>query len=176
MTAETAPPPAAFSKAVCQFSSRDAAATTALAERMADHLRAGDVLLLSGDLGAGKTHFARSLIQHLLAADGLSEDVPSPTFTLVQTYATKVVEIWHADLYRLTDPQELWELGLDEAFETAISLIEWPERLDQDLPDGAVWLRFDFDPQNPDFRRLSLFSTANSSLANRLAKTMERPA
>ncbi len=103
----------------------------------------GDVLLLSGGIGAGKTHFARSVIQTRLAAAGLVEDVPSPTFTLVQTYEDGgVSEIWHADLYRLTHPpDEVEELGLIDAFSDAICLVEWPDRLGGDLvPDGAVSL------------------------------------
>ena len=78
------------------------AATTALAERLAPRLGPGDTLLLSGPIGAGKTHFARALIKARLRAAGRDEDVPSPTFTLVQTYDDGICEIWHADLYRLT--------------------------------------------------------------------------
>lgn len=96
------------------------------AERFADHLKQGDCLLLSGPVGAGKTHFARSVIQSLLVD---FEDVPSPTFTLVQTYPTRIGEIWHADLYRLGHVDELTELGLEDAFDTAVTLIEWPDRL-----------------------------------------------
>ena len=114
-------------------------ATCALASQLATRLSPGDVLLLSGGIGAGKTHFARCLIQSML---GWAEDVPSPTFTLVQTYDTEKAEIWHADLYRLTSPDEVIELGLDEAFETAICLIEWPDRLGSLVPSDALRLQF----------------------------------
>lgn len=111
-------------------------ATTALAQCLGERLTAGDTILLSGDVGAGKTHFARALIQSLLA---VFEDVPSPTFTLVQTYdAASGAEIWHADLYRLTDPSETDELGLTGAMETAICLIEWPDRLAHLRPNDAL--------------------------------------
>ena len=80
-------------------------------------LNAGDVLLLKGDIGAGKSFFARSLIQSL---QDTPEDVPSPTFTLVQTYQTRIGEVWHSDLYRLQSIYEVEELGLWEAFESAI--------------------------------------------------------
>lgn len=116
----------------------DADATTALAARIAPLLRPGDVLLLDGPIGAGKTHFARALIQARLAAEGRAEEVPSPTFTLVQTYDVAGAEIWHADLYRLTDPAEAEELGLAEAFAEAIVLIEWPDRLGSLRPDRAL--------------------------------------
>ena len=111
----------------------------------------GDVVLLSGVVGAGKTHFARSLIQSQLSTP---EDVPSPTFTLVQTYETKHGEIWHADLYRLTDAQEIEELGLTEAFETAICLIEWPDRLGDLAPQHALSLTI-VDGDQPDARTLT---------------------
>ncbi|WP_102223907.1 tRNA (adenosine(37)-N6)-threonylcarbamoyltransferase complex ATPase subunit type 1 TsaE [Acidimangrovimonas sediminis] len=115
-------------------------ATAALARRLAPALKPGDVLLLEGPIGAGKTHFARALIQALLAEP---EDVPSPTFTLVQTYETADgAEIWHADLYRLTDPSEVMELGLDAAFDSAICLVEWPDRLGEEAPEDALHLTF----------------------------------
>lgn len=119
--------------------------TRALAERWAPHLRAGDVLLLEGSVGAGKTHFARSLIQALLIAP---EDVPSPTFTLVQTYEASGFEIWHADLYRLSAPEEVVELGLDEAFSTALCLVEWPDRLGTEFPAQALRLHFETTSEN----------------------------
>ena len=110
--------------------------TAELAQRLGAQLSAGDTILLTGDVGAGKTHFARALIQSLLAA---YEDVPSPTFTLVQVYdAVSGIEIWHADLYRLSDPSETEELGLTDAMENAICLIEWPDRLADLRPDDAL--------------------------------------
>jgi len=106
------------------------AATERLAAIIAGKARGGDAILLSGDLGAGKTHFARAFINTLARAP---EEVPSPTFTLVQTYdaeaAGEPVEIWHFDLYRLKSPEETLELGIDEAFAEGIALVEWPDRL-----------------------------------------------
>lgn len=123
-----------------RFASEDE--TRRFAERLAPRLGTGDTILLAGGLGAGKTHFARALIQARLAAAGQMEDVPSPSFTLVQTYSDSTNEIWHADLYRLSDPVEVIELGLDEAFETAICLVEWPDRLENLAPVGALTLTF----------------------------------
>lgn len=116
----------------------NADATTALGERLAALLQAGDTLLLHGSIGAGKSHLARAFIQARL---GRMEDVPSPTFTLVQTYDTDGPEIWHADLYRLSHPDEMLELGLGDAFASAICLIEWPDRLGSHTPSGALNLR-----------------------------------
>ena len=113
--------------------------TVAFAGRLAPLLQPGDTLLLSGPIGAGKSAFARALIRTRL---NRAEDVPSPTFTLVQTYNHPDGDIWHCDLYRLTHPDEIFELGLDEAFETAICLIEWPDRLGQQAPENALHLTF----------------------------------
>lgn len=114
-------------------------ATCALARALAPRLAQGDVLLLSGGVGAGKTHFARCLIQALLPEP---EDVPSPTYTLVQTYPGRAADIWHADLYRLQDPRDVIELGLTEAFSDAICIIEWPDRLGDLVPSDALCLTF----------------------------------
>lgn len=129
----------------------NADATARHAVALGAHFTAGDVVLLTGDVGAGKTHFARALIQSLLL---MAEDVPSPTFTLVQTYDTQQGEIWHADLYRLSDTQEIEELGLREAFETAICLIEWPDRLGELTPDHALSLNL-VQGAEPDARVLT---------------------
>ena len=110
------------------------------AQQIARVLRPGDAILLEGAIGAGKTCFARATIHALLDRQ---EDVPSPTFTLVQTYDTPKGEVWHCDLYRLTHPDEVFELGLDQAFETAICLIEWPDRLGTDIPSDALRLFFE---------------------------------
>lgn len=115
----------------------DEAATTRLGALLAGQLAAGDCLLLSGPIGAGKSHLARALIQTRLDR---AEEVPSPSFTLVQTYEAEDVSIWHADLYRLSHPDEALELGLSEAFDTAITLVEWPDRLGTTAPTTALRL------------------------------------
>ena len=109
--------------------------TCAIARGLAGGLKPGDVLLLSGDVGAGKSHFARCLI---LASLPQPEDVPSPTYTLVQTYEGPECDIWHADLYRLSDVAEVDELGLFQAFDDAICLVEWPDRIDGHAPSSAL--------------------------------------
>jgi tRNA threonylcarbamoyladenosine biosynthesis protein TsaE len=113
-------------------------ATARLGAVLAEHLCAGDVVLLEGTIGAGKTHLARSLIQARL---GRLEDVPSPTFTLIQTYEAADTEIWHADLYRLTSADEVSELGLEAAFDAAICLVEWPDRLGSLSPMDALHIK-----------------------------------
>lgn len=122
-----------------QLTSSSPEETADLARQIAPQLKSGDCILLSGHIGGGKTHFARALIQSLLE---VPEDVPSPTFTLVQTYPTPEFEIWHCDLYRLSHPDEVFELGLIEAFENAVCLVEWPDRLGDLAPSSALSLEF----------------------------------
>lgn len=100
-------------------------------------LQPGMTVLLEGPVGAGKSHIARAAIRALA---GETTEVPSPSFTLVQTYDTPRGEVLHADLYRLTGPDEVVELGLTEAMESAIVLVEWPDRLGDLAPPGAMRL------------------------------------
>lgn len=109
----------------------DEAATQALGRALAAALRDGEAICLMGPLGAGKSTLARALVRALTRPD---EDVPSPTFTLVQFYEGARLNVAHFDLYRLSSPDEAYEIGLDEALEDGAALIEWPERLEGDLP------------------------------------------
>lgn len=129
----------------------DEAATRALAGKLAPLARPGDVLALHGDLGTGKTVFARAFIE---AREHHAEEVPSPTFTLVQTYETPDAVLYHFDLYRLEDPEEAYELDIEEAFAEGISLIEWPERLGYLLPPTS--LTVNLEHAGDDARRATL--------------------
>jgi tRNA threonylcarbamoyladenosine biosynthesis protein TsaE len=119
----------------------DEAETMRLGARLARHVRAGDVIALSGGLGAGKTTLARGL----LAALGLEGEAPSPTFAIVQTYAPPETRlaVAHVDLYRIEAREEAEELGLDELRHDHLLLVEWPERLDASWWRDALWLRLD---------------------------------
>ncbi len=119
----------------------DEAATVAFAEDVALALQPGDVVALSGGLGAGKTTFARALIRAV--ADDPRLEVPSPTFTLVQTYAAGRLALAHFDLYRLAGPEELDEIGLEEALAQGAALVEWPERAGGRLPPERLDIAFD---------------------------------
>ncbi len=130
---------------------RDEAATLAAGARLADMLHVGDVVALSGPLGAGKTTLARGC----LAALGHTGEVASPTFTLVQSYGAQDVRVpvLHVDLYRLSDPDDAEELGLDDARSDHALLVEWPERL-----GSALWrdaLRLTLEPTADGVRRLT---------------------
>lgn len=123
------------SSTTLHFATADA--TAGFAARLGPRLLPGDTILLSGPVGAGKTHFARALIEAILPEP---EDIPSPTFTLVQTYDTLRGELWHTDLYRISSETEIDELGLPDAFDTAICLVEWPDRLGPVRPANALSL------------------------------------
>lgn len=114
----------------------DEAATVRLAEDLAACLRPGDVVALVGDLGAGKSTLARALIRALADDDGL--EVPSPTFTLVQSYDLGRLRLAHFDLYRASGPDELDELGFEEAIGDGVVVVEWPDRAEDRLPDDAL--------------------------------------
>ena len=125
------------------------AATAELGRRLAGVLRPGDVVALGGDLGAGKSTLARACLQALA---GVEIEVPSPTFTLVQTYDLPAFPVWHVDLYRLGDSAEVDELGLEEALERGALLVEWPERLPDDVFPNRLTIRL--EATAPDRRRL----------------------
>ena len=108
--------------------------------KLAPFLHAGDVLALRGELGAGKTTFSRGLIQSLMGAT----EVPSPTYTLVQTYECPDYELWHCDLYRLDNPADVLELGLIDMEEDIVSLIEWPDKMGSYLSADALNVHIDF--------------------------------
>lgn len=149
----------------------DPTATERFGAALAPILAAGDVVLLAGDIGAGKTALARSIIQTRLAAEGRMEDVPSPTFTLVQTYELDDDEIWHSDLYRLSGPDHLAELGLDAAFDSAICLVEWPDRLGQATPPGALTIHL--TPDATDEGRIARLSADGGDWHTRLGGLLD---
>jgi tRNA threonylcarbamoyladenosine biosynthesis protein TsaE len=137
----------------------DIEATERLAHALAPGLRPGDLVALSGGLGAGKSTFARALIADRLASLGRAEDIPSPSFTLVQTYDLDECELWHADLYRLSSAEEIAELGLADAFAQAICVVEWAERLGPSRPDRALEIALGFLPGHDGSRSLRLTAT-----------------
>jgi tRNA threonylcarbamoyladenosine biosynthesis protein TsaE len=126
----------------CELALPDEAATQALGRALAARLQAGEAICLSGQLGAGKSTLARALVRALTTPE---EDVPSPTFTLVQFYDGGRLAVAHFDLYRLSDPDEAYEIGLDEALEDGAVLVEWPERLQGRLPGDRLDVEISLD-------------------------------
>lgn len=148
----------------------DEDAMVRLAEDIAAILRPGDVIALSGDLGAGKSTFSRALLRSFAGEPEL--EVPSPTFTLVQTYDLDRLTISHFDLYRLEEPEELEELGLDELAETGAALIEWPERAWDGLPRDHLVMRIRHDGEGDQRTvQLELSPAAAGRWENRLTRT-----
>ena len=141
--------------AVWSFEAPDEATTLTIAAAQAAWLEPGDFVALVGDLGAGKTAFARGLIRALAEAPEL--EAPSPTFTLMQVYDAPRGPVVHADFYRLRGPTELANLGWDEAIDGAIAIVEWPEKVAQALPADRLEVEIRFDAKRgPDFRLLTL--------------------
>ena len=119
----------------------DEKATNRLGAWLGGVLGDGDILCLSGDLGAGKSMLARGLIQSFIPGT----PAPSPTFTFVETYEAPSLVIWHYDLYRLEKPEDIWELGLEEALEGGLLIIEWPERAQAIIPTNALSMTLKID-------------------------------
>lgn len=154
--------PASFNVALT-----DEAETRALAAALAAMLEPGDLVTLSGDLGAGKTTFARALIRHLAGDETI--EVPSPTFTLMQSYDLPRFPLVHADLYRLNGPSELGELGVDEVAESAVILLEWPDRAGDILSADRFDLALTLSPAQGSFYRNATV-TGHGSVAARVER------
>ena len=148
------------------------AETEWLAQRLAPHAASGDIIGLCGPLGSGKTAFARAFIRARLGRP--AEEVPSPTFTLVQLYEHEAGTIWHFDLYRLDGPEDAYELGIEDAFSGAISLIEWPKRLGDLMP--ADWLEVRLAPVEDEEARIITITShgpRGGTLAGALVRQLE---
>jgi tRNA threonylcarbamoyladenosine biosynthesis protein TsaE len=128
----------------------DLAATRTLGQRVSTQLMTGDVVFLVGDLGVGKTTLARAIIQTLCEV----QEAPSPTYTIVQTYDTlSGGALWHADLYRIEDTNEIDQLGLEDAYNDAIALIEWPDRLGTKVPASRLEISLSSRGENSETAR-----------------------
>ena len=134
--------------------------TAELAGKIAAICRIGDVWALSGTLGAGKSVFARAFIKSLTKVD----DVPSPTFTLVQTYNAEAFEIYHYDLYRLENPAEIFELGVEHSFYSGVNLVEWPEKMGSFAPRDMWNINIEIDK---GIRKITI-TAPDEEKANRL--------
>lgn len=144
----------------------DDGASKRLGEDIAPTLRPGDCILLSGDLGMGKTTIARSLIRAFLNDSNV--EVPSPTFTLVNHFQEGRTPLAHFDLYRICDPDELIEIGFNEALELGITLVEWPQRALADMPQDALTLTIDVAGNGR-----SIAFSGNPRWAERINRTLE---
>ena len=115
---------------------------TLIAKKMSEILEIGDVLLLKGSIGAGKSFFARYIIREYFNIAGVYEDIPSPSFSLVQTYDNINPKVCHVDLYRMSFSSELEEIGLNNIYKNFVTIVEWPERLGKKIPESHIQIEF----------------------------------
>ena len=118
--------------------------TIKCAQQFAKNLKGHEIVALDGTLGMGKTVFVRAVIQALTSK---KTDVPSPTFTLLQTYDTTKGTLYHFDFYRLKNPEEAYEIGIEDAFSDGLCFIEWPEKIGRLLPQKAIHIIFTNTPE-----------------------------
>ena len=127
-----------------------------IAKRLSEILEIGDILFLKGSIGAGKSFFARCIIREYLNISKVYEDIPSPTFSLVQTYDNIKPKVCHVDLYRISFSSELEEIGLNNIYENFLTIVEWPERLGEKIPDKFIQIEFKDCHNNYDKRNLKI--------------------
>ena len=127
-----------------------------IAKRLSKILEIGDILFLKGSIGAGKSFFARCIIREYLNISKVYEDIPSPTFSLVQTYDSIKPKVCHVDLYRISFSSEIEEIGLNNIYENFLTIVEWPERLGEKIPDKFIQIEFKDCQNNYDERNLKI--------------------
>ena len=126
--------------------------TLAFGEKLASLLKPSDIIVLTGDLGAGKTKLTEGILRYF----GLSDEISSPTFTIVNEYYSKKINIYHFDVYRLADIDEFYAIGGDEYFEKGICLIEWGEMIEKILPPDYIKVTFKKNEENEEYRELEI--------------------
>ena len=140
-----------------EFISHSEEETIRFADEFASKLNGHSKIVLSGDLGSGKTKFTEGLLRHF----GLEDEISSPTFTIVNEYKTTKFPIFHFDVYRLSDVSEFYEIGGEEYFENGICLIEWGELISDALPSDFIHITFEKDSKNEDLRILNIQTYGN---------------
>ncbi len=139
------------------FNSKSEDETKSFSKKFASKLNKGDVLVLSGDLGSGKTKFTEGILSYF----GLEDEISSPTFTIVNEYKKDDVNIYHFDVYRLEDSSEFYAIGGEEYFENGICIIEWGELIEDALPKEYIKIDFSRNPDNENLRILNIQSIGN---------------
>lgn len=134
--------------------------TIELGEKIAKQLKRGDIIVLTGDLGSGKTKLTEGILTYF----GLQEEISSPTFTIVNEYNTEKFPIFHFDVYRLTDIDEFFAIGGDEYFEKGVSIIEWGEMIEEILPKNYVKIIFSRDLESENVRNINIECKGNVNL------------
>ena len=142
-----------------KFVSKSENDTIEFARRLASLLKNGDIVVLSGDLGSGKTKFTQGILKHF----GLEDEISSPTFTIVNEYHKDKTNIYHFDVYRLTDSDEFYAIGGDEYLNNGICIIEWGEIIEDILPNDYIKISFTKDVENENYRVLELIANGENS-------------
>ena len=140
-----------------EFVSNNEQDTKNFAKNFASHLKPKDVVVLTGDLGSGKTKFTEGILSYF----GLENEISSPTFTIVNEYQKNAINIYHFDVYRLEDSSEFYEIGGEEYFENGICIIEWGELIEDALPQDYLHITFEKDEENENVRKLKIDFTTN---------------
>lgn len=140
-----------------EFISNNEQDTKNFAKKFASHLKPKDVVVLTGDLGSGKTKFTEGILSYF----GLENEISSPTFTIVNEYQKNDINIYHFDVYRLEDSSEFYEIGGEEYFENGICIIEWGELIEDALPQDYLHITFEKDEENENVRKLKIDFTTN---------------
>lgn len=135
-----------------KFISKSEQDTINFAENFANQLHKKDIVVLSGDLGSGKTKFVQGVLKHF----GLENEISSPTFTIVNEYNADICPIYHFDVYRLADIDEFYAMGGEEYFENGICLIEWGEIIEDALPSNYIKITFGKSKENDEYRELNI--------------------
>lgn len=142
-----------------KFVSKSENDTIEFANNLASLLKNGDIIVLSGDLGSGKTKFTQGVLKHF----GLEDEISSPTFTIVNEYHKDETNIYHFDVYRLADSNEFFAIGGDEYLNNGICIIEWGEIIEDILPNDYIKISFTKDEENENYRILELVANGNNS-------------
>lgn len=143
-----------------QFLSKSEEDTKNFAKSFASHLKKQDIIVLTGDLGSGKTKFTEGILSYF----GLENEISSPTFTIVNEYQKDGINIYHFDVYRLEDSSEFYEMGGEEYFENGICLIEWGELIEDALPKDYIHITFSKDDKNENVRNIRIECFGNTQI------------
>lgn len=142
---------------MCEFISKSEQDTINFADDFANKLDKNSIIILSGDLGSGKTKFTQGILKHF----GLEDEISSPTFTIVNEYNAKDINIYHFDLYRLSDIDEFYAMGGDEYLQNGICIFEWGEILEPELDVPYIKITFNRNDENTEYRRLKIENFIN---------------
>lgn len=142
---------------VFHFTSNNESETKSFAKKLASKLQVGDIIVLSGELGSGKTKFTEGILSYF----NLENEISSPTFTIVNEYLTPTIPIYHFDVYRLEDCEEFSAIGGEEYFEKGICVIEWGEIIQDSLPTEYIQINFSRDEHNENKRILEIHTYGN---------------